>query len=196
MSARTCLWPWSPCVLALALALAGGARAQDAPAPETGQAPAASAETAYAFAWDPRSGDDWVDARLGEINAYAQRYREAFIDEVARYRDAPRALVQRLVVERRWAPGDVYYACTVAQALGRPCRHATDAWARDHAKGWEAVVRELGIEPGSEQARRVRRAFVGSFDRWNRPIELDGALRREFAQPGQRAYLAAPPAED
>ena len=66
-------------VAALAIAM-GGACAQDA-----------------ASGWNPRSGDAWVDAQLADINRYGLRYREPFIDEMARYHGAPRALVGELL---------------------------------------------------------------------------------------------------
>lgn len=158
-------------VLIVALACAAhAARAQD-----------------FAFDWNPRTGDAWVDGRLGDINAYGYRYREPFIDELARYYGAPRDLVFDLVVNRRWAPGDAYYACAIAQIVGRPCRHVADVWQRDHAQGWGAVAQGLGIAPDSPEFHRLKRGFVPSYDRWSRPIELDGDLAAEFPDRGGRS---------
>ena len=137
------------------------------------------------IAWDPRSGDAWVDQQLEDINRYGSRYREPFVDEMVRYYGAPRALVDELLVTRRWAPGDVYYACAIAQALGRPCRHVADAWDRNRGKGWGVVASELGIEPGSAEFQRLKRGFVPTYDRWARPIKIDRDLRRHF--PGRGA---------
>jgi hypothetical protein len=152
MSARA-LRPW---LLAACLLLA---------APVLGQG--------YAHAWDPRTGDDWTDRQLADVNAYAGRYREAFTDELVRYFGAPRALVTELLVERRWAPGDVYYACAIARVVGRPCRALTEAWARRHAEGWEAVRVDAGLDDAAE-ADRLRQAFIESYARWDRPIDADG----------------------
>lgn len=127
-----------------------------------------------AHAWDPRTGDAWTDRQLADVNAYAGRYREAFIDELVRYFGAPRALVTELLVERRWAPGDVYYACAIARVAGRPCRALTDAWARRHAEGWEAVRTDAGIAADAAEAGRLRQAFIESYARWDRPIDADG----------------------
>ena len=68
----------------------------------------------------PGTGDAVVDRLLVDINDYAARHREAFIDELVRYFDAPRPLVTDVLVERRWAAGDVYYACALARVAGRP----------------------------------------------------------------------------
>lgn len=142
----------------------------------------------FAFGWNPRTGDDWVDERLADINGYGYRYREAFIDEIVRYYGAPRDLVFELVVDRRWAPGDVYYACAIARIVGRPCRYVVDAWNRDHGQGWGEVAKRLGIEPGSDEFHRLKRGFVPSYDRWNRPVELDTELRRAYPDRKDRPY--------
>lgn len=141
--------------------------------------------------WSPRSGDVWVDAWLGDINRYGSRYREPFVDEMVRYYGAPRELVGDLLGNRGWTPGDVYYACALAQVLGRPCRYVVDEWNRDHALGWGAVAERLGIKPGSTEFHRLKRGFVPTYDRWGRPITIDRELRRDYPN---RPYRDYPPA--
>ncbi|MEO6366045.1 MAG: hypothetical protein ABIO38_08380 [Luteimonas sp.] len=134
----------------------------------------------FVFGWNPRSGDVWVDQRLGDINQYGTRYREPFIDEMTRNYAAPRDLVSDLLVRQRWAPGDVYYACSIAQQIGRPCRYVVDEWNRDHGQGWGAMAQRMGIKPGSAEFHRLKKGFVPTYDRWSRPIVLDADLRRAY----------------
>lgn len=141
-----------------------------------------------AAGWNPRSGDVWVDAWLGDINRYGARYREPFVDEMVRYYGAPRELIGDLLNERRWTPGDVYYACAIAQVLGRPCRYVVDEWDRDHADGWGAIAQRLGIKPGSTEFHRLKRGFVPTYDRWGRPITIDTELRRDYPNRPYRDY--------
>lgn len=139
----------------------------------------------YTFGWNPRSGDVWVDSQLNDVNRYGSRYREPFIDEMVRHYGAPRDLVTELLVNRRWAPGDVYYACSIAQTIGRPCRYVVDEWDRNHGKGWGVVAKELGIKPGSPEFHRLKRGFVPTYDRWARPIVIDPDLRKDFPNRGK-----------
>ncbi len=146
------------CVLASTLLatgwlVSGAARAQD-----------------HAFAWNPRSGDAWIDRQLADINVYGGRYRGAFIDELVRYHAAPRGLVEELVDKRNWAPGDVYYACAVAQVIGRPCRAIVDAWGQSHAEGWEEVASQVGIAKRPGATARLKRDITESYVRWGRPL--------------------------
>lgn len=121
-------------------------------------------------AWNPRTGDAWTDRALADINQYGNRYGDAFVDELTRYFGAPPALVTQLLVEQHWAPGDVYYACALAQAAGQPCRAVADTWTRDHDQGWGAVMQRLGITPTSPQFERLKRGVADSYARWGRPL--------------------------
>jgi hypothetical protein len=88
------------------------------------------------------------------------------------------------VVTRRWAPGDIYYACAIAQTLGRPCRYVVDEWDRNHGKGWGALAKELGIArfgrvPSPQARLRADLRPLGASDRYRcRPAQ-------GFSQPRQ-----------
>ena len=158
--------------LALALLLAGtvggAAHAQD-----------------FTFGWNPRSGDVWVDTHLADMNRYGTRYRDPFVDEMVRYHGAPRDLVVDLLGPRRWAPGDVYMACTIASIIGRPCRYVVDVYERDHGHGWGNIAKQMGIKPGSPEFHRLKKGFVPVYDRWSRPIVLDAELERAYPNRGK-----------
>lgn len=139
----------------------------------------------YSIGWNPRSGDVWVDTYLGDVNRYGSRYRDPFVNEMVRYYGAPRDLVVDLLTTRNWAPGDVYYACAIAQILGRPCRYVADYWDQHHGKGWGVVAKELGIKPGSAEFHRLKKGFVPTYDRWGRPISLSEDLRADFPGRGK-----------
>lgn len=140
-----------------------------------------------AISWNPRTGDVWVDQRLGDINRYGTRYRDPFVNEMVRYYGAPRDLVTDLLVRRNWAPGDVYYACSIAHILGIPCRNVVDDWDRNRGQGWGEVAQRMGIKPGSAEFHRLKRGFVPTYDRWGRPITLDAELERAYPNRGKAA---------
>lgn len=145
----------------------------------------AAAAQDFTFGWNPRSGDVWMDTWLGDMNNYGYRYREPFIDEMVRYHGAPRDLVSDLLVNRRWAPGDVYMACSIASLIGRPCRYVVEQYERDHGQGWGVIAKRMGIKPGSAEFHRLKRGFVPTYDRWSRPIRLDAQLDRDFPGRGK-----------
>jgi hypothetical protein len=113
----------------------------------------------YAFGFDPRSGDAWIDAQLGDVNVFARGNLDGYVDEVVVSTGAPRYYVQEMVVDRGWAPGDVYYACLIARQLGRPCAYVVDAYEREmrgRGRGWGALAQELGIRPGTAEFHALK----------------------------------------
>lgn len=120
-------------VLALGLAFSAGAQAIDS----------------FVFGFSPRTGDGFVDAQLGDINVFASGNKDGFIDDVVVSFGAPRYLVREYYYDRRWAPGDIYYACAIAYQLRRPCVEILDIYERDHGQGWGVIAQRLGIKPGS-----------------------------------------------
>lgn len=152
---------WIPGLL-LAAAM-GGAAAQQ-PAAGAGAAEAEAAVPA------PGTGDAWVDAVLADIDAYGRRYPDAFADELARYQGAPREVVAALLATPGWTPGDVYFACALAHAIGRSCRYVADERQAGGAAGWGALAGRLGAAPGSPAFQRVRDGFADAYGRWGRPL--------------------------
>src|SRR5690554_471013 len=118
---------------------------------------------------DPGTGDAVVDARLADIDRYAARYPEAFVDELVRYFDAPGALIEDQLGKDR-APGDLYYACALARVSGRPCRGVLEAWIAGHEEGWQGTARDVGVVPGDARALRLREGIAESYARWGRPL--------------------------
>jgi hypothetical protein len=144
-----------------------------------------------------RTGDAWVDATLGDVNQYGARYPDALADELARYYDAPRDLVETLLTTKYWTAGDVFYACALAHAAGQPCRTVTGI--RERGEDWRAISARMGVAPGSEQFQRLKRDLVLSYAHWARPLQVDGSLHAEFpdlpvAHPSEQEKPGAPAA--
>ena len=77
---------------------------------------------AQTVGYNIRTGDVWVDTRLGEINDYGRRYRDPFVSEMTGYYGAPRSLVLDLLDRRGWAPADVYFAWASSLARANSTR--------------------------------------------------------------------------
>ncbi len=177
-----------PLLLALLAPLLGLAQAPSAPASDGANSKSSAGSR-------PGSGDAWIDRQLDDIDAYAQRYPDSFLDEVARYAGVPRGYVQALLQQRHWRAGDIYFACFWAYAMNLSCRQVVQAWSQDHADGWEGVVERLPVQPDNLHYRALRHAIVASYDRWDRPIVLDATLQRQLGDRAQRHNKAVEAAE-
>ena len=131
-----------------------------------------------------RTGDVWVDTRLGEINDYGSRYRDPFVGEMTGYYGAPRSLIVELLDQRRWAPADVYYACALAHALGIPCINVVREYDRNPGRGWGNVAKHYGIKPGSPAFHALKRGTATTYGHWGYPVMVDRPVRVDWSQHG------------
>ena len=139
-----------------------------------------TAEKSEAYVVD--TGDAWVDAQLQDINHYAERYPDSFLDEVARYSGVDRGYIAALVNNHGWHAADVYFACFWAKAIQVSCRQVVRAFSAHREGGWEAAVEALPVPPDNLHKRALRHAIVASYRHWARPITLDATLRRQLGR--------------
>lgn len=131
---------------------------------------AAHAQEQGEVPFEPRSGDAWIDRHLRDMNDYAARYPQSFVDEVSRYYSVPREYVEALLQQPAWKPGDVFMACALGQVLAQPCRKVVREWSRDHAEGWRGVGSRMQSTPDRPITRELRKDIRETYARWARPL--------------------------
>lgn len=136
-------------------------------------------------AYRVHTGDAWVDAWLQDVNYYAERYPDSFLDELARYSGVPRDYAAALMRRHGWQAADVYFACFWAKAVEIDCRQSVRAFSRDPDGDWGAAVARLPVVVKPLHWRRLRHGIVASFQHWDRPITLDADLRRQLSDPSR-----------
>lgn len=139
---------------------------------------------AQTVGYNIRTGDVWVDTRLGEINDYGRRYRDPFVSEMTGHYGAPRSLVLDLLDRRDWAPADVYFACAIARALRIPCLEVVQRYERDPGQGWGNLAKQMGIKPGSPAFHALKNGTVGTYDRWGYPVRVDQRVSVDWSRHG------------
>ena len=155
----------------------------------------AGTASAQTVGYNVRTGDVWVDNRLGEINDYGTRYRDPFVSELSSNYGAPRSLITNLLTVRRWAPADVYYACAMAHALNRPCAEIVREYDRHPGQGWGVMAQRMGIKPGSPAFHALKRGTVATYDRWGYPVVIDRNVRVDWSKHGPKHAKATPHAK-
>jgi hypothetical protein len=120
--------------------------------------------------FQPASGDAWIDRHLADMNDYAARYPQSFVDEVSRYYSVPREYVEALLQQPGWEPGDVFMACALGRILAQPCRKVVREWSRDHVEGWRNVASRMKSRPDQPVTQELRKNIRESYGRWARPL--------------------------
>ncbi|MCG8274803.1 hypothetical protein [Stenotrophomonas sp. NLF4-10] len=158
--------------------------------PALGQSTSEVTPSDEGAAYVPGTGDAWLDRQLADVNRYADRYPEAFVDELVRYGGARRGYPEALMRQHGWAAADVWFACFWGKAIGTSCREPVRARAQHPDEGWKAVVQTLPVAPDNLHWRAVRHALVASYDHWDRPIRLDPLLQRQLGDRARRDAAA------
>jgi hypothetical protein len=120
--------------------------------------------------FQPASGDAWIDRHLADMNDYAARYPQSFVDEVSRYYSVPREYIEALLQQPDWEPGDVFMACALGRILAQPCRKVVRERSREHAEGWRDVASRMQSRPDQPVAQELRENIRDSYGRWARPL--------------------------
>jgi hypothetical protein len=116
----------------------------------------ATGASAQVVGYNFRSGDLWVDTQLGYISDYGRSDRSYFVDDLVNSFGAPRYLVNDLLDQRHWSPGDVYYASALAYTLHRPLGDAVREYENSKGQGWGVVAQRMGIKPGSAEFHALK----------------------------------------
>lgn len=115
-----------------------------------------TAASAQVIGYSPRTGDVWIDTELGYVNDYGRRDRGYFVDDLVGSFGAPRHLVNELLDQRRWSPGDVYMACALAYQARVPCSDVARNYEQGKGQGWGVVAQRMGIKPGSAEFHALK----------------------------------------
>lgn len=147
----------------------------------------------YAFGFNPRTGDAWMDVQLKEMNVYTRGNTDGFIDDVVISFGAPRPVIREYVIERRWAPGDVYYACALAHQLRVPCINTLRDYDKNNGQGWGVIAKRMGIKPGSAEFQNLKGRVSNSNGKFKakgkyKANQGDGMYRYGEDKPGKSGH--------
>lgn len=123
----------------------------------------------YAYDYVPSTGDATLDAVLDAINVLFDDEPEYVVERIVYETHAPPVLVREYLVDRRYAPADVYMIGALAEASGRSFGDVAKRFDANRlgartggapgarGAGWGKVARDLGIKPGSPQFHALKR---------------------------------------
>jgi hypothetical protein len=118
---------------------------------------------AKAGAMEPMPDDMGFGPSLQDLNRAAAAGLEAFALHLAGSFGLPVEPVNRILIEKRFPPSDVYVLVKIAQITGRPLSAVTESYWQNRGKGWGALAKSLGIKPGSPEFHRLKKDEYGTL---------------------------------
>lgn len=113
----------------------------------------------YAYDHDdysPLTGDSTLDAVLVALNAAFNDEPEYYSQQIVYETRLQPVVLQEYIVQRRYAPADVYMIGELSQASGKSFGEVAKVYEANRAQGWGATARSLGIKPGSAQFHALK----------------------------------------
>lgn len=110
----------------------------------------------YAYDYAPRSGDPALDAVLTTINQLFGDEPDYYVEQIVYETRAPQRYVREYIVERDYAPADVYMIGELAQLSGKSFTDVARTFDANRGRGWGVMAKELGIKPGSAQFHQLK----------------------------------------
>lgn len=110
----------------------------------------------YAYGYDSRTGDPTLDAVLDTINLLFNDEPDYYVDQIVYETQAPPVIVREYIIERHYAPADVYMIGELAQTSGLPFATVANRFDANRGRGWGVIAKDLGIKPGSAQFHALK----------------------------------------
>jgi hypothetical protein len=152
----------------------------------------------YAYDFAPSTGDPLFDDILYQVNALYGHEPRWYVDDIVRSTGAPRYYVEPLIIQKRYAPADVYMIAETARLSGRSFASvqrefdATRGVGEGQGEGWGVLARRMGIKPGSAEFHSLKNGATQLSSRVDTQIKGRGIARR--GAPANRRPVGVSPA--
>jgi len=115
----------------------------------------------YQGYYAPATGDAALDTVLQTINALFNDQPDYYAERLVYETRVQPVVVREYLVERNYAPADVYMMGTLAQLSGKSFADVARTYEANRGQGWGNVARQLGIKPGSAQFHQLKNGGAG-----------------------------------
>lgn len=99
---------------------------------------------------------DELSSLVSELNVRAQADFSLFKTELSVEFGVTVGKIDELIAEVELEPGDVYVTLELARMSEKPVEDVVGVYKVNKTKGWGALAKELGIEPGSPEFKALK----------------------------------------
>lgn len=152
----------------------------------------------YAYDFAPSTGDALFDEILFAVNALYGHEPRWYVNDIVRTTGVPVYYVEPLIIEKRYAPADVYMMAEVARITGKSFAQVqrefdtTRGVGGGQGEGWGVLARRMGIKPGSAEFHSLKSGASLLSSRVDTQMKGRGIARR--GTPGNVRPVAVSPA--
>jgi len=111
---------------------------------------------AFSGAASALSIGDELSSLVSELNVRAQADFSLFKTELSVEFGVTVGKIDELIAEVELEPGDVYVTLELARMSEKPVEDVVGVYKVNKTKGWGALAKELGIEPGSPEFKALK----------------------------------------
>ena len=111
---------------------------------------------AFSGAASALSIGDELSSLVSELNVRAQADFSLFKTELSLEFGVTVGKIDELIAEVELEPGDVYVTLELARMSEKPVEDVVGVYKVNKTKGWGALAKELGIEPGSPEFKALK----------------------------------------
>lgn len=122
------------------------------------------------LAYRAETGDAEFDRSLNNLNRLAGRYPEDFTDRLSREFNVSKVWIDGLLKTEGLPAADVYMIAKTAAVADRPLAAVERVYRANRGQGWGAIARRLGIRPGSDEFRLLKKDDAGFFSTGRGPV--------------------------
>lgn len=111
---------------------------------------------AFAAPAQAQTGDALLDTVLQTLDALYYDEPDYYTEQIVYETRVEPVIVREYIVERRYAPSDVYMIGELSQLSGKSFNEVAGIYEDHRGQGWGVVARQLGIKPGSAQFHALK----------------------------------------
>ena len=149
----------------------------------------------YAYDFAPSTGDALFDDILYQVNALFGHEPRWYVDDIVRSTGAPRYYVEPLIIQKRYAPADVYMIAETARISGRSFASVQSEFDANRGQGWGVMAKRLGIKPGSAEFHSLKSGAGLLSSRVETQVKGRGIVRRQAPASARPATVKVKPAQ-
>lgn len=143
-----------------------------------------------------KTGDRTLDASLQRMDTEAKGDLAGWMQVLSTRHNIPQEQIRTAQETHALAPADLYMATAIAQITQKPVLTVAETYSQDPGRGWGAIAKDMGIQPGSPQFHQLKKGARGSLDRMKADVKAKQKMKRQQEREHEREHAKSQESQD